>query len=50
MQAGADQIALQGTPLPEETLDTIRECRVAIKGPVATPVSPRIVVQAETVN
>lgn len=38
VQAGADQIALQGTPLPEETLDTIRECRVAIKGPVATPV------------
>ena len=38
VQAGAAQIDRFGTPLPEETLETIKECKVAIKGPVATPV------------
>lgn len=27
-----------GTRLPQETIETIRDCRVAIKGPLATPV------------
>ena len=27
-----------GNPLPDETLDAIRETRVALKGPITTPV------------
>ncbi|MDQ3326936.1 MAG: isocitrate/isopropylmalate dehydrogenase family protein [Chloroflexota bacterium] len=37
-QAGADQIEATGTPLPEAVLDSIRRNKVAIKGPITTPV------------
>ncbi len=37
-QAGATALAEHGDLLPEETLDAIREVRVAIKGPITTPV------------
>lgn len=36
--AGMDVIETEGTPLPERVLDSIRTNRVAIKGPVTTPV------------
>jgi isocitrate dehydrogenase (NAD+) len=36
--AGASAVATHGALLPEETLDAIRESRVAIKGPITTPV------------
>jgi isocitrate dehydrogenase (NAD+) len=36
--AGAEVIAEYGTPLPEVTLASVRRNRVAIKGPVTTPV------------
>jgi isocitrate dehydrogenase (NAD+) len=35
---GAEAIALAGDPLPKEVLDSIRENKVALKGPVTTPV------------
>ena len=38
IDAGESQIALHGTPLPEAVLDSIRETRVALKGPITTPV------------
>jgi isocitrate dehydrogenase (NAD+) len=37
-QAGAVALAAHGDLLPEETLDAIRASRVAIKGPITTPV------------
>ena len=37
-QAGSTALAEHGDLLPEETLDAIREARVAIKGPITTPV------------
>ena len=37
-QAGADTMEEHGTPLPESVLDSIRKNRVAIKGPITTPV------------
>ena len=37
-QAGSAALAEHGDLLPEETLDAIREARVAIKGPITTPV------------
>jgi isocitrate dehydrogenase (NAD+) len=37
-QAGAGVIEEHGTPLPEHVLESIRQDRVAIKGPVTTPV------------
>ncbi len=37
-QAGADQIEASGTPLPHAVLDSIRRNKVAIKGPITTPV------------
>ena len=37
-EAGADAIARFGTPLPEATLASIRRNRVALKGPVTTPI------------
>lgn len=37
-EAGADVIEKFGTPLPEATLDSIRKNKVAIKGPITTPV------------
>jgi isocitrate dehydrogenase (NAD+) len=36
--AGADVIPRYGTPLPDEVLASIRKNKVAIKGPVTTPV------------
>jgi isocitrate dehydrogenase (NAD+) len=36
--AGADVMERYGTPLPEHVLDSIRANRVAIKGPITTPV------------
>jgi isocitrate dehydrogenase (NAD+) len=36
--AGADVVETYGTPLPQHVLDSIRETRVAIKGPITTPV------------
>jgi isocitrate dehydrogenase (NAD+) len=36
--AGADVMDEYGTPLPDEVLDSIRANRVAIKGPITTPV------------
>jgi isocitrate dehydrogenase (NAD+) len=37
-QAGVDVMDEAGTPLPEETLASIRENRVALKGPITTPI------------
>src|SRR5881394_2491092 len=36
--AGVDVLEEAGTPLPEETLASIRENRVALKGPITTPI------------
>jgi len=36
--AGAEVIEKYGTPLPDEVLESIRKNKVAIKGPVTTPV------------
>ena len=38
VEAGAACIAQYGTPLPEHVLETIRRNKVALKGPVTTPV------------
>ncbi|RPI52854.1 MAG: hypothetical protein EHM56_07920, partial [Chloroflexi bacterium] len=35
--AGADVVERYGTPLPEAVLDSIRANRVALKGPITTP-------------
>jgi isocitrate dehydrogenase (NAD+) len=37
-EAGVDVMEEAGTPLPEETLDSIRRNRVALKGPITTPI------------
>jgi isocitrate dehydrogenase (NAD+) len=37
-EAGADVIEKYGTPLPEETLQSIRKNKIAIKGPLTTPI------------
>ncbi len=37
-EAGADVMEKYGTPLPPQVLDSIRDTRVAIKGPITTPV------------
>ncbi len=36
--AGEKAMKETGTPLPDETLDTIARCHIAIKGPLTTPV------------
>ena len=36
--AGEGALPTHGSLLPDETLDAIRDCRVAIKGPITTPV------------
>ena len=36
--AGVDVMDEHGTPLPETVLDSIRDTKVAIKGPITTPV------------
>jgi isocitrate dehydrogenase (NAD+) len=38
VEAGEATIATHGTPLPDEVLDSIRRNKVAIKGPITTPV------------
>ena len=38
VDAGESQIATHGTPLPYAVLDSIRETRVALKGPITTPI------------
>ena len=37
-EAGADVVERYGTPLPDHVLESIRRNRVAIKGPITTPV------------
>ncbi len=37
-QAGAEVINRFGTPLPEETLESVKRDKVALKGPIATPI------------
>jgi len=37
-QAGVEVMEEAGTPLPEETLASIRQNRVALKGPITTPI------------
>ena len=37
-EAGVDVMEEAGTPLPEETLDSIKRNRVALKGPITTPI------------
>ena len=36
--AGAGALETRGALLPDETIDAIRDCRVALKGPITTPV------------
>ena len=36
--AGAGVMAEYGTPLPESVLDSIRKNKIALKGPITTPV------------
>jgi isocitrate dehydrogenase (NAD+) len=36
--AGADVVAEYGTPLPDRVLDSIRKNKIALKGPLTTPV------------
>jgi isocitrate dehydrogenase (NAD+) len=37
-EAGEGAIARHGTPLPEQVLESIRRTRVALKGPITTPI------------
>jgi isocitrate dehydrogenase (NAD+) len=37
-EAGVDVMEQAGTPLPEETLDSVRQIGVALKGPITTPI------------
>src|SRR5262249_35976719 len=37
-QAGVDVMEEAGTPLPEETLASVKANRVALKGPITTPI------------
>ncbi len=38
MSAGAEVMEKEGTPLPGEVLESIRRNKVALKGPITTPV------------
>jgi isocitrate dehydrogenase (NAD+) len=38
VDAGVDVMETHGTPLPDSVLDTIRQTKIAIKGPITTPV------------
>jgi isocitrate dehydrogenase (NAD+) len=38
MEAGAERASRDNTPLPKETLESIRKNKVALKGPTGTPV------------
>src|SRR4051812_32906777 len=37
-EAGIDIMETAGTPLPQETIDSVRRNGVAIKGPITTPI------------
>ena len=37
-EAGSDVMSKYGTPLPESTLNSIRKNKVALKGPITTPI------------
>jgi isocitrate dehydrogenase (NAD+) len=37
-QAGIDVMDSAGTPLPQATIDSVRDTKVAIKGPITTPI------------
>ncbi len=36
--AGVEVMEAEGTPLPDDTLASVRESRVALKGPISTPI------------
>jgi len=36
--AGSEQIEKYGTPLPDEVIESIKETKIALKGPIETPV------------
>src|SRR5688572_8683190 len=38
VEAGEAQLKSRGTPLPDEVLDSIRRNRIALKGPITTPI------------
>ena len=38
VMVGAPAIAKSGTPLPQEAIDSVRKNKVAIKGPIETPI------------
>jgi isocitrate dehydrogenase (NAD+) len=38
VEAGADVMDKYGTPLPDSVIDSVRETKVALKGPITTPV------------
>ncbi len=38
VEAGEDAIARYGTPLPDKVLESVRKNKVAIKGPIVTPI------------
>src|SRR5512146_2440430 len=37
-EAGVDVMEAAGTPLPQETLDSVKRNKVALKGPITTPI------------
>ncbi len=37
-EAGAEQIEKYGTPLPQPVIDSIRKNKIALKGPIGTPI------------
>src|SRR5918912_4596046 len=37
-EAGVDIMETAGTPLPEQTIESVRRNKVAIKGPITTPI------------
>ena len=41
-EAGEDVIEKYGTPLPAQVLASIRKNKVAIKGPISTPIGSRL--------
>jgi isocitrate dehydrogenase (NAD+) len=38
VEAGADVMEKYGTPLPQAVIDSVRDTKVAIKGPITTPI------------
>jgi isocitrate dehydrogenase (NAD+) len=38
VEAGADVMAKYGTPLPQNVIESIRDTKIALKGPITTPV------------